>query len=319
MTVVFLTEKTSSGKDAAMSEWAGRWWCVDAPYLIRLFWESFSSKSYVDDSWYANDLGLAEQIQKCLGISPNLNMECEAVQKTVDAVVNEIRYSIDKGPERAFICLDSGTSARKKLDPLYKRCRSPLPAEYWGCYFALIRELQDDLGEHAELVVSPDWEADDCLATIAKRAVVAGKQCIMMVTDKDLRQCLVHGKVNMQRRVKNKMGVPSWDFFTARHAEIDWQVMSDRFLEVQMLAGDATDRIQGCRGIAIPSAAKLLNEYGSIEKMKLRDSFPVLKRRDYETNLLEYLKKDVEKIRPMVELRTDLTMYNPFSEEEVVF
>jgi 5'-3' exonuclease len=281
-------------------------------------WASYSSKYYTDDSWYAADYGVAQKIHECLGYPRDEKLTTDAVEKTIDTVMNEITWSLERlEPERAFICLDSGDSERKIIDPNYKRMRSAVPAEYWGMYQCLLNEIDQNFEDKLQLCVAQAWEADDCMATIAKAAVRREKKCVMMCVDKDMRQCMVPGKVNMQRRVRNEYGVPSWQFYRADDAATDWNCEWTQFLDMQVLAGDATDRVKGCHGVGLQTASTLLEAYGSVEKMKTMEGFPIVNRK-VDDDLFEFLKKREPIDRSLVRLRDDLMLFNPMTQAVVI-
>jgi DNA polymerase-1 len=223
---------------------------------------------------------------------------------------------LEKGPDKCFIAFDSGTSKRKDLEPTYKRGRASPPEDYWGIYEGLMLHLHNHFASDVSLVVSPGLEADDCIATVAKAAVSHGKRCVMMTQDKDCRQCLVAGKVTMQRRGKDAFGKACWGFLTCADAEKDWDCRVDQFVDYQILTGDEVDNIKGCRGIGSTRASVLLKEYGSIEKMKFRATFPEMPV-EVERTLLKYLKNEEAVARQLVTLKTDCQLFDPVFETEV--
>lgn len=283
-------------------------------------WASFSAKYYTDNSWFASDYGTAQKIREALGFDMDMNVETDAVTKAIDATISSITAAIEElKPERVFICIDSGTSERKKIDCSYKRGRPCLSAEYWGMYSHLLQEINEILGDHTELTVSEGWEADDCMATIASCAVKTGRKSVLMTVDKDMNQCLVSGSVNIKKRCKDARGKPNWSFWTAADAEKAWQVPQDYFVALQALAGDATDRVAGCPNVGLITAAKLLIEYnGSLELMRKQDSFPIVNSRQ-EESLLKFFKNGDDVVsRKLVEMRKDLRLVNPLSGEFVL-
>ena len=235
-----------------MGEWSnqGIWWCCDLSWLASLFFSSFSYTS-----------GSKQQPENVLN----------PVVPTVDSVISSITWCLEKEPEMSFIVLDSGNSKRKEIYPEYKAFRERAP-EYHASYDGILRDLRDNFSDVLQVVAADGWEADDVMASIANEAVKQVKKCVIMSGDKDLKQVLRSGSVNMQIRKKDGLGRPAWDFFTAKDAETSWGGLKvDQFIDYQILLGDDVDNIPGAPGIGEITAVKLLKRYGSIEKMKESD------------------------------------------------
>ncbi|MCP5036217.1 MAG: DNA polymerase I, partial [Rhodobacteraceae bacterium] len=103
------------------------------------------------------------------------------------------------------------------------------------------------------------FEADDIIATLARRADAAGGRVSIISSDKDLMQ-LVGGGIEMVDPMKNKrIGVEG--------VEEKFGVGPDRVVDVQALAGDSVDNVPGAPGIGVKTAALLINEYGDLETL----------------------------------------------------
>lgn len=216
-------------------EWKNIWWVCDISYLSRLFFHSY------------------------------INTEVDFAKKTVDSVMSEITWCLEKEPAMAFLALDSGESVRKNLFPGYKIGRQPPPDGFFACYDAIIRDCVN-LG--LNVVAADGWEADDVMATVAQLALKDNKKCVLMTNDKDVRQCLKHGLVTSQRRLRDSLGRPCWGWMTAADAEKDWGLSVNQFIDYQILWGDSTDKIPGVEGVGEVKARGLLKQYGTIEEMK---------------------------------------------------
>ena len=92
----------------------------------------------------------------------------------------------------AFVLDGHGPNFRHELFPLYKAQRSATPEDLIK-QIDHIHRLIKALGLHLE--VSDSCEADDCLASLAKR-YRKERPVILVATDKDLKQCL-HDNVMM--------------------------------------------------------------------------------------------------------------------------
>lgn len=228
---------------------------------------------------------------------------------TVDSVMSTITWCLEKEPEMAFAVLDSGTSERRKIYPEYKAFRER-PPEYHAAYAGVLEDLKHNFADLVQTVCAAGHEADDTMASIAKLAVDSGKKCILATGDKDLRQVLRHGQVNMQIRTKDEMGRPDWGFFTAEMAENSWGGLKvEQFIDYQILLGDDCDNIPGCKGIGEKKAVSLLKKYGSIAKMKeVVDEIPGADGK----NLKAYFADLEPTVRKLVTLRDDVDFQNVF-------
>ena len=235
-----------------MGEWSGQgiWWCCDLSIVLSSFYESFS--------YTRGSKTVEENI-----LNP--------VVPSVDSAISSITWCLEKEPEMAFIALDSGNSKRKEIFPEYKAFRSR-PPEYHAAYDGILRDLRDNFQDVLQVVAADGWESDDVMASIANEAVKQGKKCIMMSSDKDMRQCLKSGHVKLQIRGRDGLGHPDWKDFLAGDAETSWGGLKvEQFIDYQILLGDDVDNIPGAPGIGKVTAVKLLKRYGSIEKMKESD------------------------------------------------
>lgn len=231
-------------------DWSSYWWACDLPYLARLYWHSYSAKP------------------KTVTINHPIRDTQTAVSDTVDSVISDITWVLDHRPKFAFICLDSGRSVRREKFPEYKMARLQPPPEFQSAYNAILRDLAHHFKEKVHILAARGYESDDVMATLAKEAVKAGDQCVLMTNDKDVRQCLIKGSVTSQRRMNDELGRATWGFLTCEQAEANWGVGRDQFIDYQVLTGDATDGIPGVDGVGQKTATKLLLQHGSIEALK---------------------------------------------------
>jgi DNA polymerase-1 len=150
----------------------------------------------------------------------------------------------------------SGSSFRNRLYEEYKAHR-PEPPPDLVPQFGLIRRATEAFGVcQIEL---EDFEADDLIATYAKRAVEAGAEVTIVSSDKDLMQ-LVGPHVKMLDPIKNR---------PIGEAEVRerFGVGPERLVDVQALAGDSVDNVPGVPGIGVKTAAELINAYGDLENL----------------------------------------------------
>jgi DNA polymerase-1 len=163
-------------------------------------------------------------------------------------------------PTHVAVIFDhSSKTFRNELYPLYKANRPDLPEELRP-QFPLTREATRAF--NVACIEAEGFEADDIISTLACRARDAGGRVTILSSDKDLMQ-LVGDGVEMLDPMKNK---------TIGIAEVEekFGVRPDRVVDVQALAGDATDNVPGAPGIGIKTAALLIKEFGDLETLLAR-------------------------------------------------
>ena len=167
-----------------------------------------------------------------------------AIQKLMRRVQPTHMAVIFDTPEPTF---------RHELSPIYKGDRPSMPselAEQIPYLHALIKALGIPL--HA----LPGAEADDIIGTLAKRAEAMGHQVLISTGDKDMAQ-LVTEKVTLEDSFKEKP-------LDVNGVFEKFGVWPNQIIDYLTLMGDASDGIMGVPGVGAKTAAKLLNEYGSI-------------------------------------------------------
>jgi len=155
------------------------------------------------------------------------------------------------------VIFDAGRNTfRNDIYEDYKANRDETPDDLIP-QFPLVREATEALGLPA--VELAGYEADDLIATYAKDATAKGLKVKIISSDKDLMQ-LVDDNINMFDPMKNII-------VDAKGVVEKFGVPPEKVIDVQSLAGDATDNIPGVPGIGIKTAALLINEYGSLEEL----------------------------------------------------
>ena len=148
---------------------------------------------------------------------------------------------------------------RSDIYPEYKANRPP-PPEDLVPQFPLIREAVRAFG--LPCIEKEGFEADDLIATYARRAVAEGKTVTIVSSDKDLMQ-LVGPGIDMMDPMKGTTIGPD-------QVRERFGVGPDRVVDVQALAGDSTDNVPGVPGIGVKTAAELINTYGDLESLLAR-------------------------------------------------
>lgn len=112
------------------------------------------------------------------------------------------------------------------------------------------------------LLISPGYEADDIIGTIAKKAEKEGFITYMMTPDKDYAQ-LVSENIFMYKPGRGGKPAEIWGIPEVQEKfEVE---TPEQVIDILGLWGDAVDNIPGIPGIGEKTAKKLVKQYGSVE------------------------------------------------------
>ncbi len=158
-------------------------------------------------------------------------------------------------PDHVLIAKEGrGEKFRKKIYQEYKANRSEAPDELKP-QFAIINELIDLM--HLSSASIDDQEADDIIGTAVTKWQDYFDEILIVSGDKDLMQ-FVNDKVKIVDTMKDKIiGVS--DVFEKMG------VYPNQVVDYLSLVGDSSDNIPGVSGIGEKGAAKLLQEYKTLE------------------------------------------------------
>ncbi len=104
-----------------------------------------------------------------------------------------------------------------------------------------------------------NYEADDLIATYAKKVSSAGAKVTIISSDKDLMQ-LVSNKIRLYDPMKNKV-------IGEKEVLEKFGVKPNQVVDVQSLAGDSSDNIPGVPGIGVKTAAELITKYSNLDTL----------------------------------------------------
>ena len=152
-----------------------------------------------------------------------------------------------------------GRTFRDDLYEHYKANRSQTP-EALVAQIAPIHELTQALGW--PLLVVPGIEADDVIGTLATRARAAGMRTVISTGDKDLAQLVDDETVLVNTMTRD--GVPP-TVMDAAGVRDKFGVDPGQIIDFLTLTGDAVDNVPGVDKVGPKTAAKWLNEYGSLD------------------------------------------------------
>lgn len=151
----------------------------------------------------------------------------------------------------------AGPALREGWDPAYKAHRKATPDDL-KVQLPVAREACAALG--LACYGADGYEADDVLATLARRASEAGHSCVLVSNDKDLAQACVHPQVELLRL---KAGA-ALDYVDASRVPELYGVEPSLIASWLALNGDASDNIPGVPGIGPKVACRLLRELGPL-------------------------------------------------------
>lgn len=152
------------------------------------------------------------------------------------------------------------TNIRKRLEiyPEYKAGRKPAPADFY-VQIPILHELLAAFGW--PLYELDDYEADDIMATLAKKASEQGIEVCLITSDLDALQA-INPLVHVYAL---KKGLTNIDLFKPESFTEKYGIRVDQFLDLKALKGDSSDNIPGVPGIGEKTAVQLLQQYETME------------------------------------------------------
>jgi len=170
----------------------------------------------------------------------------------------------DIKPDYLMVAFDSKTGAntRKEMYDGYKKSRHGMPEEL-AEQMPEIKEILDDMGvTHIEL---PDFEGDDIIGTTAKKFASDDVEVWLLSGDRDLFQLLQKNiKILIPR---TKMGKTETDIYDEKKLKEEYGLTPSGMIELKALMGDSSDEIPGAPGVGPKTATKLLQKFGTINKI----------------------------------------------------
>ena len=212
-------------------------------------------------------------------------------------VINMLRSLLaEYRPERMAVVFDArGKTFRDDLFAEYKANRPPMPDEL-AVQVEPLHELVRALG--LPLLQISGVEADDVIGTLARQASEQGIPAVISTGDKDMAQ-LVDERITLVNTMSNTT-------LDSAGVEAKFGVPPSRIIDLLALMGDSSDNIPGVPKVGPKTAAKWLNQYGSLDAViasaadikgkvgeSLRDSLDTLA-----------LSRELATIRTDVELET---------------
>ncbi len=181
------------------------------------------------------------------------------------AIAMEIVKKLD--PTKVVVAWDSKTSVsrRREIYAEYKAGRVK-PGDDFYTQIPLLEELTQALGWN--FVEIDNYEADDIIGTLSLQADETvgndGKceyETYIISSDLDMLQ-IVDDNTHMWRILKGFTNIEQID---VAEIEAKYGIKKSQFLDLKSLKGDASDNIPGIPGVGEKTAAKLLNEYDTLD------------------------------------------------------
>ncbi|NKB36274.1 MAG: DNA polymerase I [Gammaproteobacteria bacterium] len=197
-------------------------------------------------------------------------------------------------PDYFAVVFDAkGKSFRNDLYPEYKANRPPMPDDL-RCQIEPVHRIIRALG--IPLLIMDNVEADDVIGTLAINAEAEGLDVTISTGDKDLAQL-----VNENIRLLNTMS----DVVLDREGVISkFGVPPERIIDYLALVGDSVDNVPGVPKVGPKTAAKWLNQFGSLDGVIENAS-------DIGGKVGESLRENIDKVplsKELVTLKLDLEL-----------
>jgi ribonuclease HI len=189
---------------------------------------------------------------------------------------------------------------RREIYPEYKAHRDAMPEDLEP-QITYIRKILAAL--NIPSLEAPGFEADDVIATLARRYAAEGIEVTVVTGDKDLMQ-IVDDRISLLDTMKDKRSGP---------AEVldRFGVAAGLVPDVLGLAGDTSDNIPGVPGVGEKTAAELVRRFGSMEGVLQWKHLVNGKKRKENLHLYAdqaRLSKTLATVRYDVELEVSLAM-----------
>ncbi|MGW5359900.1 DNA polymerase I [Actinopolymorpha pittospori] len=225
--------------------------CVvaDAPHTDRPRLLLLDGHSLAYRAWFALP---AENFSTKTGQTTN------AVYGFTSMLINMLR---DEQPTHIAVAFDVGRQTfRSETYAEYKAGRAKTPDEFRS-QLPLIKEVLDAL--RIPFAEVEGFEADDVIATLATQAAELGHEVLVVSGDRDTFQ-LVTDQLTV---IYPTRGVSEVTRITPAEVEKRYAIAPERYPDLAALVGETSDNLPGVPGVGPKTAAKWLNQYGSLDDL----------------------------------------------------
>ena len=211
-----------------------------------------------------------------------------------------------ESPTHIGVAFDHGKTFRHDAFPEYKAQREETPEDI-KLSVPLIKQILEAM--HIPILQVDGFEADDIIGTVATRFGSDGIETFMLTPDKDYGQLIGpnvfmyrprHGggyEIIGEKEVGDKYGIHT----------------PAQVIDLLALMGDTADNFPGCPGVGEKTAAKLINQFGSIDNMLQHTNEIKGKLREKVENAVE----DIKMSKFLATIRTDVPMQLDLDELKV--
>ena len=208
---------------------------------------------------------------------------------TLQEVINKEK------PDYIGVAFDHGKTFRHEVFPAYKAQREETPEDIKTAVPIIKQILQ---AMHIPILQVDGFEADDVIGTLATKAGKEEIETYMLTPDKDYGQ-LIQPNVFMYRPRHGG----GYDIVGTKEVEAKFGIPSPtQVIDLLALMGDSADNFPGCPGVGEKTAAKLINQFGSVEQLLERTG-------ELKGKLKEKVEKAVDDIKMskfLATIRTDV-------------
>ncbi len=173
-----------------------------------------------------------------------------------------IKLLADEKPDLIAVFFDSGKpTVRLAKDADYKAGRRETPQDFTS-QLGLIEEVLEAL-RIPVLRIAGGHEADDAIGTLALRAHERGVDATIVTADRDFFQLVRPGVTVMF----NRRGISDIVRYDEQAVTERYGITPEQYLDFVALKGDTSDNIPGVPGVGDKTAAKLVNQFGTVEEL----------------------------------------------------
>jgi len=206
----------------------------------------------------------------------------------VHGVLNMLnKLAREQDTEHFAVVFDApGKTFRDELFEQYKANRPPMPDELRAQVEPI---LQAVVAMGLPLLRIDGVEADDVIGTLCRKAAESGMDVLVSTGDKDMAQLVGNGVT-----LVNTM---TGSFLDREGVKEKFDVYPEQIVDYLALVGDSSDNIPGVPKVGPKTAAKWLNEYGTVDEL-------IRKADEIKGKVGESLRENLEQLRLSRELAT---------------
>ena len=168
-----------------------------------------------------------------------------------------LKFLRDFQPRHIAVVFDApGKTFRDELFAAYKEHRPAMPDDLRAQVPPLLEMIR---AQGLPLLQVPGVEADDVIGTLARHAAAAGQRVLISTSDKDMAQ-LVDGSITLINTMTNTV-------LDRAGVKLKFDVYPEQIIDYLALIGDSSDNIPGIDKVGPKTAAKLLQQYGSLDAL----------------------------------------------------